>query len=314
MPGRAAVRPKPPPGHTGSCTCPSLPTGRASSSLSPCCCPGRAPSPAVAEERRGRPDPRGVPFRGVRGRAAAGYAALRSFGPPRGLNTRSLFGRASAASPSASLTRWRTPAAPAPVPGWPARWNRDGGAPVLLISASCGATSSLDSSDLCPAPRPDVLDKSTTQHYCCVVLPLLVDIGGPWKVLPPGIHEATLDETSRRFSFNPRRATLLEGFARAYASLWGAGCRAVYLNGSLVTNKPLPGDFDACWDPTGVDESRLHPALLDFAEGRKQQKLVFGGELFPSRPRLDGSIPFVTFFSVDRETGRQKGLVRIVGE
>ncbi len=147
---------------------------------------------------------------------------------------------------------------------------------------------------------------------CCVVLPRLVATGGLWKVLPAGIHDATLDETGSRFAFNARRASLFKGFTQAFLSLRGAGCRAVYLDGSFVTDKPYPGDFDACWDPTGVDESRLHPALLDFAEGRKQQKLVFGGELFPSYPRLDGSIPFVTFFSVDRETGRQKGLVRVV--
>jgi hypothetical protein len=132
-------------------------------------------------------------------------------------------------------------------------------------------------------------------------------------VLPPGIHDATLEETRRRFSLNARRAALFEGFSKAYGSLRGAGCKAVYLDGSYVTDKPLPGDFDACWDPTGVDPSKLDPILLDFAEGRRQQKLLLGGELFPSAPGPDGVLPFVTFFSVDRDTGRLKGLVRIVG-
>jgi hypothetical protein len=151
-----------------------------------------------------------------------------------------------------------------------------------------------------------------TQQYCCVVLPNLVDIGGLWKVLPPGVHDATLEEVKSRFSHNARRAMLFEGFERAYRSLEGAGCRAVYLDGSYVTAKPYPGDFDACWDPTGVDPSKLDPILLDFAYDRRQQKLTFGGELFPSSPGPDGTIPFLAFFSVDRETGGVKGLVRIV--
>jgi hypothetical protein len=144
------------------------------------------------------------------------------------------------------------------------------------------------------------------------VLPRLVDIGGPWRVLPPGIHDATLDETKRRFGGNVRRATLFEGFERAYRLLTAAGCTTVYLDGSYVTGKPIPGDFDACWDPTGVDLSALDPILLDLADGRRRQKLAFGGEFFPSRPGPDGIPPFVQFFGVDRDTGHAKGLVRIV--
>ena len=171
--------------------------------------------------------------------------------------------------------------------------------------------------DPCSAmfPRPSsswCLDISSTQHYCCVVLPQLVRAGGLWRVLPPGVHEATLEETSHRFAFNTRRIELFEGFKKAYGSLRDAGCNGVYLDGSYMTDKPYPGDFDACWDPTGVDPSKLDPVLLDFSQGRKQQKLRFGGELFPSTPDAEGRIPFVAFFSIDRETGSPKGLVKIV--
>ena len=144
------------------------------------------------------------------------------------------------------------------------------------------------------------------------MLPQLVNIGGPWKVLPSGVHDSTLEEAKNRFAFNAWREALFAGFKRAYRALEQAGCRAVYLDGSYVTDKPHPGDFDVCWDPTGVDPSRLDPIFLDFSEGRRQQKLTFGGEFFPSAPGPDGAIPFVRFFSVDRETGREKGLVRIV--
>ena len=152
------------------------------------------------------------------------------------------------------------------------------------------------------------------QHNINVVLviPRLVQIGGLWRVLPPGVHDATLEETADKFAFNNRRAELFEGFRRAYISLREAGCNGVYLDGSYVTDKPYPGDYDVCWDPTGVDPSKLDPVLLDFSEGRRRQKLSFGGELFPSAPGSDGRIPFIEFFSVDRETGGPKGMVRIV--
>ena len=146
------------------------------------------------------------------------------------------------------------------------------------------------------------------------MLPPLVQASGLWRVLPPGIHEATLIETYDRFAFNARRIQLFEGFSRAYGSLRRAGCSAVYLDGSYVTDKPSPGDFDACWDPTGVDPTELDPVLLDFEAGRLQQKRKFGGELFPSAPDRDGMIPFVGFFSVDRETGDAKGVVKIVNQ
>jgi len=121
-----------------------------------------------------------------------------------------------------------------------------------------------------------------------------------------------MEETAHRFAFNNRRAELFDGFRRAYGSLRAAGCNGVYLDGSYVTEKPHPGDYDVCWDSTGVDPSKLDPVLLDFSEGRRQQKLTFGGELFPSAPGSDGRIPFLGFFSIDRETGGPKGVVRII--
>lgn len=71
--------------------------------------------------------------------------------------------------------------------------------------------------------------------------------------LPEGEHEATWEELVERFGWNRRRRQLLDGLADALESLSDAGCRRVWLNGSFVTSKDEPGDFDACWDTTGVD-------------------------------------------------------------
>lgn len=74
-----------------------------------------------------------------------------------------------------------------------------------------------------------------------------------------------------------------------------AGCPRVWLNGSFVTAKDEPADFDACWDTDGVDLDALDPIFFDFADGRANQKASFGGELFPnvveSGTEVDWSLP-----------------------
>ncbi len=67
------------------------------------------------------------------------------------------------------------------------------------------------------------------------------------------------------------------------ATLAQAGCRVVYLNGSFVTAKEHPRDYDACWGLTGVDVDALDPVLLDFDDDRAAQRAKYGSELFPAQ-------------------------------
>lgn len=93
--------------------------------------------------------------------------------------------------------------------------------------------------------------------------------------LPPGIHEATWDEFSRRFGSNGHRRALLAGLKAALMALRSAGCRRLYIGGSFVTAKELPADFDACWEAGDVDPSLLDPVLLDFRDRRAAQKAKY---------------------------------------
>jgi hypothetical protein len=130
--------------------------------------------------------------------------------------------------------------------------------------------------------------------------------------LPAGIHWATWIELVDRFGTSPRRMELLEGLKRALQSLAGAGCQTVYVDGSFVTAKEIPGDFDACWDPLGVDGERLDPVLLDFTDRRAAQKAKYGGELFPSLVFADpAGNTFLEFFQIDKSTGEAKGIIAI---
>ena len=143
------------------------------------------------------------------------------------------------------------------------------------------------------------------------MIPASVDIGSLWKVLPPGTHDATLDEVRKRFATNDHRKRLFDGFARAAEVLRVARCRTVYLDGSFVTAKPHPRDFDACWDDAGVNAGKLDSVLLDFSDKRRAQKQKYHGELFPAGATAAPGSVFIDFFQTDRHTGKSKGIIRI---
>jgi hypothetical protein len=143
------------------------------------------------------------------------------------------------------------------------------------------------------------------------MVPDFVDIGGPWMVLPPGVHDATLEEIEVRFATSDHRKRIFAGFRNGLTALRKAGCRKIYLDGSFVTEKPVPGDFDACWDPIGVDDAKLDSVFLDFSDGRKNQKKRFYGEFFPASVLADGTHIFLDFFQTDRHTGKVKGIICI---
>lgn len=145
------------------------------------------------------------------------------------------------------------------------------------------------------------------------MIPALVPLlGSPWPVLPPGAHNATLEDVAAVFATNTWRRDLFDGLVLAAGKLRLAGCPIVYLDGSYVTGKPRPGDFDACWDPTGVDPAKLDPVFLQFENGRAMQKAAFKGEFFPSSVTcVDVGRSFVEFFQLDRFTGNQKGILSI---
>ena len=106
--------------------------------------------------------------------------------------------------------------------------------------------------------------------------------GAPWRILPPGEHLATLQEVKQTLAFNPHRLNLFNGLVNAANLLARSGCKYLYLDGSYVTEKDMPGDFDACWSIEQVDFNIVDPIFLDLSNGTTAQKARFGGELFPN--------------------------------
>jgi hypothetical protein len=135
--------------------------------------------------------------------------------------------------------------------------------------------------------------------------------GVPHGILPPGIHRAGLEEVETRFVYTPHRAWLFQGIQAVMAALEAAGCMKVYLDGSFVTGKEHPRDYEGCWDPTGVNAAQLDPVLLDFSNGRAAQKLKYRGEMFISIGLNGPSTTFLEFFQVEKLTGGRKGIVGV---
>lgn len=86
--------------------------------------------------------------------------------------------------------------------------------------------------------------------------------------LPTGEHIATWRDMLERFGRTDWRRKLLVGMHEALRLLRDAGCKRVYIDGSFVTAKEVPGDYDACWDAKDVDFDLLDQRLLTFDRGR----------------------------------------------
>ncbi|NOY73687.1 MAG: hypothetical protein GXP14_15200 [Gammaproteobacteria bacterium] len=144
------------------------------------------------------------------------------------------------------------------------------------------------------------------------MIPSLKELSGaPWKVLPPGVHPAWLAEVRECFAINPHRRDLFNGLMRAAKTLAEANVQYMYLDGSFVTGKPIPGDYDACWDHRGVIHNLLDPVFLDFDNKRANQKAKYKGEFFPFHIDAGTGQAFIDFFQTETFTGQKKGILLI---
>ena len=130
--------------------------------------------------------------------------------------------------------------------------------------------------------------------------------------LPAGIHWTEWREFQQRFGTNPHRMRLMGGLKRALDALQAAHCQTVYIDGSFVTNKEFPGDFDGCWSMAGVDPQLLDLVFLDFSNARAAQKAKYLGEFFPAElPEGISGRVFLEFFQIDKDTGEPKGIIAL---
>jgi hypothetical protein len=131
--------------------------------------------------------------------------------------------------------------------------------------------------------------------------------------LPPGVHFCEWEEFVQRFGTNALRLRLMRGLLMVMEALKAAGCRTIYIDGSFVTLKPDPGDFDACWDREDVDINYLRlkaPKLLNHYD-RAGQKAQYKGEIFPvDQPIGNYGMNSFELFQRDRSQNK-KGIIAI---
>lgn len=137
-----------------------------------------------------------------------------------------------------------------------------------------------------------------------------LEIDSDTGYLPPGVHNVGWSDVVRLCGGNTHRLKLLDGLRSALINLRAAGCLAVLLDGSFVSLKALPNDYDGAWETKGVDPNLIDIILLTFSNGRAAMKAKYGGELFPASLEAAPGVLYSEFFQSDRD-GNQKGVLMI---
>ncbi|HEV2747047.1 MAG TPA: hypothetical protein VGW34_07080 [Allosphingosinicella sp.] len=128
--------------------------------------------------------------------------------------------------------------------------------------------------------------------------------------LPLGAHALEWDQFCALCFFNLWRRRLGAGLYRALNNLRCAGCRTAIVDGSFVTAKPDPGDYDLAFDPTGVNAALIDPVLRRHGDGRRAMKAKYLGDIVPwgwTACAVTGLI-YRDFFQRDR-SGDPKGVI-----
>jgi len=132
-------------------------------------------------------------------------------------------------------------------------------------------------------------------------------------VLDQGIHKMTWREFYDSFSFSKRRKELLEGLEKVVAVLQKTEATHIYIDGSFVTNKLEPGDWDACFD---YSEERIFELETKYGYpllNRRLQKSLYKGELFYAYWEADGyGNKYLEFFQQLKHSTDKKGIIEII--
>ena len=132
--------------------------------------------------------------------------------------------------------------------------------------------------------------------------------------LPPGIHQATLDEFKERFVIFQRSDRRCRIFAQLEKLLDQAVrtriVKRILIAGSFVSAKPEPNDFDCIvvLDPSIVGKP-LQPFEYQLVS-RKMAQRLFRGDVMPALDNSTALQAYLEFFQTARD-GQRIGIVEI---
>lgn len=134
--------------------------------------------------------------------------------------------------------------------------------------------------------------------------------------LPEGIHTLTWDEFKEQFGFSPRRKVLMQGLFAVIQILKECGCDAIYIDGSFVTDKLEPDDWDACFKGSMEAiyklDNRDTDLVLDDIRKRDRQKEKYFGELYPPYIIAEKEMCYLDFFQCIKGSRNKKGIIKIM--
>lgn len=128
--------------------------------------------------------------------------------------------------------------------------------------------------------------------------------------LPEGIHNADWNEFEERFKFSFRRRKILKSILLFSKMIKKAGAKNIYVDGSFVTSKMHPSDWDGCFCSCEIDFSAVDPLLLDINKNRDKIQKIYMCDIFPDNC-LEGNsgMLFLDFFQQKKGSFTKKGIV-----
>jgi hypothetical protein len=132
--------------------------------------------------------------------------------------------------------------------------------------------------------------------------------------LASGIHEMDIKTFKEEFGSNVHRSFLISGLEKATMAFRSFKVPFLYVDGSFVSKKRIPSDYDVCYEMPPKDLSKLflfYPVFRTFRNNRRAQKEIFYGEFFPAT--FIAAPPkemYLDFFQHDKD-GNSKGVVKL---
>ena len=165
---------------------------------------------------------------------------------------------------------------------------------------------------------------------------------GPYGLLPPGTHDATLEEIRASILVEgppkpipgwdrAHRLWLLDQLAPFVEDLWAAEVQDIFLDGSFVTDKARPTDIDGFYEALFERQKSILPILLArnpiwmpqrVTTPEKQRKtqmwINHKIEIYPAWEPAEEGILYRKFFTFQRVPARggpkmvPKGIVKVL--
>src|SRR6266446_504624 len=132
--------------------------------------------------------------------------------------------------------------------------------------------------------------------------------------LPPGMHQATVEEFKERFVVfqrSDRRFQIFVSLDKLFDQTARSGIvKRIIMAGSFVTAKPEPNDFDCIvvLDPAIVG-TPLRPFEYHLVS-RRMARHMFGGDVMPALDHSMALQQYLEFFQTTRD-GKRIGVVEI---